>query len=277
LRTFFGTNLFASRASRNFHRFWHAVAHFLSGCVALALVTFVCFRLRLNLVTAACLCLVIIVLLSLAGSFLLSALLSLIGVGCMAYYFAPPILSFRVCDPLNAATIIAFLTTSAVITRLVSRVRKSAEELRRREASLAGAQKLSHTGSFGWRGATGEILWSDETYRIFQYDRTTQPTVELILRRLHPEDATQVKQTIERVSQDERNFEHEYRLVMPDGSVKYVRVVAHALSEESGSLEFVGAVTDITERKRAEEALRRSESYLAEAQRLTHTGSWTAG
>jgi PAS domain S-box-containing protein len=192
----------------------------------------------------------------------------------MAYYFAPPILSFRVCDPLNAATIIAFLTTSAVITRLVSRVRKSAEELRRREASLAGAQKLSHTGSFGWRGATGEILWSDETYRIFQYDRTTQPTVELILRRVHPEDATQVKQTIERVSQDERNFEHEYRLVMPDGSVKYVRVVAHALSEESGSLEFVGAVTDITERKRAEEALRRSESYLAEAQRLTHTGSW---
>src|SRR4029077_3565048 len=103
---------------------------------------------------------------------------------------------------------------------------------------------------------------------------TTKPTVELILQRVHPEDAALVKQTIERASQDGKDFEHEYRLVMPDGSIKYVHVVAHASSDESGSIEFVGAVMDITERKRAEEALRQSESYLAEAQRLTHTGSW---
>jgi PAS domain S-box-containing protein len=148
------------------------------------------------------------------------------------------------------------------------------EKLQRTEAYLAEAQRLSHTGSFGWRPSTGEILWSDETFRIFQYDRTTIPTVELILQRVHPEDAALVKQIIERASQDGRDFEHEYRLVMPDGSVKYVHEVAHALSDESGGIEFVGAVTDDTERKQAEEALRRSESYLAEAQRLTHTGSW---
>jgi PAS domain S-box-containing protein len=148
------------------------------------------------------------------------------------------------------------------------------DELRRSEAYLAEAQRLSRTGSFGWRVSTGEIIWSEETFRIFQYDRTTRPTVELILQRVHPEDAVLVQQTIEQASQEGKHFEHEYRLVMPDGSIKYVHVVAHASNDESGSIEFVGAVMDITERMRAEEALRRSESHLAEAQRLTHTGSW---
>src|SRR2546427_8263005 len=111
------------------------------------------------------------------------------------------------------------------------------EELRRSEAYLAEAQRLSHTGSFGWRVSSGEILWSEETFRIFQYDRITTRTVELILQRVHPEDAALVKQTIERASQDGKNFEHEYRLLMPDGSVKHVHVVAHALSDESGSVD----------------------------------------
>src|SRR6266567_1488244 len=148
------------------------------------------------------------------------------------------------------------------------------KKLQRSEAYLAEAQGLSHTGSFGWRVSTDEIIWSEETFRIFQYDRTTKPTVELLLQRVHPEDAALVKQTIERASQDGKNFEHEYRLLMPDGSVKHVHVVAHSLSDESGGIEFFGAVMDTTESHRVEEALRRSESYLAEAQRLTHTGSW---
>src|SRR5439155_22156032 len=97
----------------------------------------------------------------------------------------------------------------------------------RSEAYLAEAQRLSHTGSFGWRPSTGEIIWSGETFRIFQYDRTTIPTVGLILQRVHPEDVALVKQTIERASQDGKNFEHEYRLLMPDGSVKRLHVVAH--------------------------------------------------
>src|SRR5712664_1354898 len=156
--------------------------------------------------------------------------------------------------------------------------RKRAEEkLQQSEAYLSEAQRLSRTGSFGWQVATGEKLWSDETFRIFQYDRMTKPTVELVLQRVHPEDAAHVKQTLERASQDGKDFDYECRLVMPDGSVKYVHVVAHALTDESGGIEFVGAVTDATERKQAEEAFRRSESYLAEAQRLTHTGSWAWG
>src|SRR3984893_4284648 len=86
----------------------------------------------------------------------------------------------------------------------------------RSEADLAEAQRLSHTGSFGWRPSTGETTWSEETFRIFQYDQTTIPTVELALQRVHPEDVTFVKQTIERASQDGRDFDHEYRLLMPD-------------------------------------------------------------
>src|SRR5260370_33298261 len=140
-------------------------------------------------------------------------------------------------------------------------------KLQRSEAYLAEAQRLSHTGSFGWRRSTREILWSDETFRIFQYDRTRIPTVELVLQRIHPEDAALVKQIIERASQDGKDFDYECRLAMPDGSVKYVHVVAHALSDGSGGVEFVGAVTDTTETRRAEESLRRSGGYLTEAPR----------
>jgi PAS domain S-box-containing protein len=132
--------------------------------------------------------------------------------------------------------------------------RQRAEQ--RREAYLAEAQRLSHTGSFGWRPSTGEIFWSEETFRIFHYDQTTIPTVELVVQRVHPEDAASAKLTIERALQDGSNFDFEHRLLMPDGSVKYVRIVAHALSDESGGLEFVGAVMDVTAAKEAEDRIR---------------------
>src|ERR1700730_9711602 len=146
--------------------------------------------------------------------------------------------------------------------------------LQQSEAFLAEAQRLSKTGSFGWCVTTGEIRWSEETFRIFQYERSTKPTVELVLQRVHPEDAPFVQQTIERASQDANDFDHEYRLVMPDGSIKYVHVVAHALDHASNGIEFVGAVMDTTESKHVEKKLRRSEESLLEAQKLSHTGSW---
>jgi PAS domain S-box-containing protein len=147
-------------------------------------------------------------------------------------------------------------------------------ELRRREAYLAGAQSLSHTGSFGWKPDTGEIIWSDETYRIFDYERSLKPTIDSLVQRVHPEDRADFKEVINRAFAGAPDFEHAYRLQMPDGRVKHVHAIASVLQDASGTREFVGAVTDITERKAAEEALRSSETYLAEAQRLSHTGSW---
>jgi len=134
--------------------------------------------------------------------------------------------------------------------------------LRSREAYLAQAQRLSQTGSFGWRPSSGEILWSEETFRIFQYDPTTKPTVELVLQRVHPQDVAVVQGTIARASEDGKDFDFEHRLLMPDGFVKCVRVVAHAITDQSGSIEFVGALTDITAAKQAEEKIWQSEREL---------------
>lgn len=147
-------------------------------------------------------------------------------------------------------------------------------ELRRREAYMAEAQKLSRTGSFGWKPDTGEIVWSDETYRIFEYDRSVKPSMDSLVLRVHPEDRVAVKAVIDRAFVGAPEFEHVYRMLMPDGRIKHVHALAHALRDASGNLEFVGAVTDITEHVMAEEALRSSEGDLLDAQRLSHTGSW---
>ncbi|MBR1127861.1 PAS domain-containing sensor histidine kinase [Bradyrhizobium iriomotense] len=153
--------------------------------------------------------------------------------------------------------------------------RKEAEDaLRQSEAYLAQAQELSHTGSFGLHFATGEAVWSRETFRIFQCDPATKPTLRFVFQRIHPEDRDRVRSTLDRAYRRAEDFDHEYRLLMPDGSVKYLHSVARVVRHPSGRIEFVGAVTDVTIAKEAEQRLRRSEAYLSEAQRLSHTSSW---
>ena len=153
--------------------------------------------------------------------------------------------------------------------------RKRAEEaLRRNEAYLTEAQTLSHTGSFGWNVSSGEIYWSEESFKIFEYDPSVKPTLELVFRRMHPDDRDLVQQKIDRAARERTYFDLEHRLLMPDGSIKHLHVLARALETSPGNLEFVGAVTDVTAAKQAEMKLRESGAYLAEAQRLSHTGSW---
>src|SRR5215467_14022828 len=150
------------------------------------------------------------------------------------------------------------------------------QELRRREAYLTEAQGLSHTGSFGWRPDSGEIVWSDETYRIFEYDRAIKPIIDLMVQRVHPDDRADFTDIVDHASREATDFEHAYRLLLPDGRVKHVHVLAHALQDASGNCEFVGAVMDVTERKRAEEAVLRSEKELRNVIETIPISVWTA-
>jgi PAS domain S-box-containing protein len=136
--------------------------------------------------------------------------------------------------------------------------RKTAEEaLRSSEAYLAEAQRLSRTGSFGWKPHTGEIVWSEETYRIFEYDRSVKPTIDSVMQRVHLQDRADFQKVIDGASRGATDFEQAYRVLLPDGRVKHVHAIAHAIQNASGDREFIGAVTDITERKTTEDKIRR--------------------
>jgi PAS domain S-box-containing protein len=134
-----------------------------------------------------------------------------------------------------------------------------AQELQRRQAYLAEARRLSHTVSFGWKVSSGEIFWSDEAFRIFQCNPRTSPTVEFVLSRVHPDDRGLVQQQIDRASRDGKSFDFEHRLQVPDGSSKHVRVTAHPSRDSLGNLEFLGAVTDVSEQRQAEAVIRERE------------------
>jgi PAS domain S-box-containing protein len=149
--------------------------------------------------------------------------------------------------------------------------------LRRSQAYLAEAQRLSLTGSFSWRPATGAITWSEETYRIFGLDRSVTPSMELIRERVHPADMASFQYHVERAVRGRSDFAFEHRLLLPDGSVKHLQIVAHPSWSESPDLvEFVGAVMDVTARKRSEDALDRMHLDLAHASRVNTLGQMAA-
>jgi len=154
--------------------------------------------------------------------------------------------------------------------------RKQAEEqLRRSEAFLAEGQQLSRVGSFSWHLATDEIMWSEQLYRIFEIDRHVRVTFEVIDTRVHPEDLFAFNEQIERCRRDGSDVQLEIRLQIPDRTVKYVHVVAHC-RKENGQFEYIGAVQDVTQRRRSEEALAKVRSELAYVARATSLGVLTA-
>jgi PAS domain S-box-containing protein len=154
--------------------------------------------------------------------------------------------------------------------------KRAQEKLRRSEALLAEAQRLSSTGTFSWRVATDEITWSEQTYRIFECDPAEPVTLQLIGTRLHPEDISAFEEMLVRQEREGTDFEHEHRLRMPDQSVKYLHVVARATRDQDGQLKYIGWVQDVTERRLSEAALAKARSELAHVARVTSLGALTA-
>jgi PAS domain S-box-containing protein len=370
----------------------------LFGCIALAITTWLCFRLGVNSATAGYTYLIVIVLLSLLDSFISSAVFSVVAVACLDFFFIEPRFTFEVAYAEDLLALVTFVVTSLAVTGLVRRMRtlagahreqarlldlthdsvvvrdvsdaitywnrgaeelygwkredavgktahqllqtkfpipleeitrvllrtgrwegellntkrdgtpvavesrwslqqgsderplgtletnnditqrKRAEEaLRRSQAAyLAEAQKLSTTGSFGWNVSTGDIFWSEETFRIFGYDSVVTPSIEALLQRVHPEDAALVKDTIERAAKEKREFDVEHRLLMPNGAVKHLHLVAHVMTDEPDNLQFVGAAMDVSAAKQAQERLQQAQAELAYVTRVTTLGELTA-
>ena len=376
----------------------HLVALWVFGCLALAIVTWVCLVLDLYPGAVGCAFLIVIVLLSLLDSFVSSAIFSVVAVACLDFFFTEPRFSFYVASIGDVITLVAFVLTSFVVTGLVRRLRdlgdahreqvrlldlthdstfvrdaddvitfwnRGAQELygwtreetagktthdllqtkfpapleeitrvllstgrwegelvhtkrdgsqinvasrwslqrdpngrpsgtletnnditarkrveealsRSQATYLAEAQKLSTTGSFGWNMVTGEILWSEETFRIFGYDSTSKPSFEAVMQRVHPDDLALVQRVIDHAARERQEFDFEHRLLMPDGSVKHLHVLAGVVCDEPATLQFVGAVMDVTAAKLAQEQLHQAQAELAYVTRLTTLGELTA-
>jgi PAS domain S-box-containing protein len=154
--------------------------------------------------------------------------------------------------------------------------KRSEEELRRSEAFLTEAQRLNSTGSFSWHVATDEITWSEQVYRVYQFDPGVALTLDLMASRVHPEDAPMFHEMIDRARRDGTDFEHENRLQMPDHSLKYVHTIAHQIRAHDGQLEYIGAIQDVTQQRLLEEALGKARSELAHMSRVTSLGALTA-
>ncbi len=207
------------------------------------------------------------------GPGLLSVCLSAFG---FYFGFLPPVDSFAA-KPEQIPRFLVFIVSAVFVGSLSAAQRRATESLRqtrddlreivnkleetnksliRSEAYLAGAQTLSHTGSFGWDISTGEQFWSEETYRIFEYDQAAKPTLQLAFERVHPEDLNRVTEITAGVTQDGRDVDVEHRLLMPDGRVKTIRVLGHTSREPDGKPIFLGAITDISVMKNAFEEIR---------------------
>src|ERR1700688_4116283 len=231
------------------------------------------------------------------GGFGPGLLATVLGFLAFDYYLVSPINTFTV-DPKQLPRLVLFLAVGLFVSWLSASQRTAARSLRRSrddlltaledqrriearllhsEMYLAEAQRLSQTGSFGWNLVTGELLWSEETFRIFQCDRTTKPDLASAIQRLHPEDRALAQQTIDLASSDGRDFDHEFRLLTPDGAVKYIRALAPASRDESGNVRFVGAVMDVTATKKAEEELRQSEQRFRDFAETASDWFWETG
>jgi PAS domain S-box-containing protein len=183
----------------------------------------------------------------------------------------------RICGLVSGSLLLFVLLHE--ITSVYARLQNARlqSDLQRNQAFLAEAQSISSTGSFGWSVSSGEIHWSEQTCRIFEHDRTAGPTLESMVHRVHPDDREMVRQTLDRASREGSSFDFEHRLLMQNGDIRHVHVIARAVQAPAGEVEFVGAVTDITERKLAEAERSQLEQRLRQAEKMEAVGRLAGG
>ena len=177
--------------------------------------------------------------------------------------------------PLTESTLEALSFAAGIIAQGIER-RRAEEALRRSEAFLAEGQRLGQIGSYSWRVATDEIKWSNELYRIYELEIGVPVTLELIRTRVHPQDLSLYEKMVEKARNGGNDFEWQFRLLMPDRSIKYMHSVAHATRDQDGQLEYIAVIQDVTERRLSEEALEKSRSELAQMSKLTNMGEMAA-
>jgi PAS domain S-box-containing protein len=158
----------------------------------------------------------------------------------------------------------------------LSEQKRAEKALRRSEALLTESQRLSLTGCFSWRMPSGEITWSEQLYRIYELEIGLPITLELTRTRVHPEDLTLYEKMVEHARNGGDDFEYQYRLMMPDRSIKYLHAVVHAARDKDAQLEYIAAIQDVTARRLSEEALDKARSELAHVSRLTMMGELAA-
>jgi PAS domain S-box-containing protein len=167
-------------------------------------------------------------------------------------------------------------TLVSAAVRDISERKRAEDDLRRSEAFLAEGQNLARIGNFSWLVASNEIKWSEQLYRIFEFEPGVTVTFDLIGSRVHPEDLPLMYDMIEKTQRAASDFEYAHRLLMPDGSIKHLHLIAHANRDHKGRLEYIGAVQDVTQRRLSEEALSKARSELAKVARVTSLGVLTA-
>jgi PAS domain S-box-containing protein len=159
----------------------------------------------------------------------------------------------------------------------ITAYRRAQELLHRSEAVyLAEAQKLSATGSFGWDATKGTAFWSEESFRIFGFEGEATPSIEAILQRVHPDDIAAVRLAMNRAVNDKADYDIEHRLLMQDGTIKYLRVMAKVVLDEPGDLQFAGAIMDVTAARHAEDRWQRAQAELAAITRVSALGQMAA-
>jgi signal transduction histidine kinase len=248
------------------------------GAAAVGLLTLICVQFHTLSSVAALLYMVIVVLVSLRGHFVPAIFVSLVAIGCLDYCLTKPGSRVISTGALDLVALVGYLTTAIVITGLLAKVRKSLRELRLSEARLAEGERLSRTGSWTWNVSNqANVYWSAGHFRIFGFEPDKKPVpYQKALQRLHPDDLGTFEEHVNEAIYEKKEWEHTFRVVIPDEVTKHVRTIGRPVLDESGNLlEYVGTLMDITEQHHSTATL---EKAFAEVKNLnaelTRTNEW---